>query len=155
MHINDLMEYFDAEFVRQAYRALFHREADLDGLNHYTRQLRRGQPRIHILWQLAKSHEYVQDSVQGLKAELNKYEKDRKLSRTPVVGRLIRILFLKKYKRHTDVKFNIIENLVGTMASGQRIEPIVMKKNQNIVMIQSELSADAQEILQQLQSIIR
>jgi hypothetical protein len=42
-HINDVLQYHDRDFVRNAYRALLKREPDDSGYNHYLDSLRSGR----------------------------------------------------------------------------------------------------------------
>ena len=55
--LGELMQAEDADFVINAYRALLHRPADMEGLNHYLSELRSGLSKLEILEQLRFSAE--------------------------------------------------------------------------------------------------
>jgi 2-polyprenyl-3-methyl-5-hydroxy-6-metoxy-1,4-benzoquinol methylase len=63
-HVNDLLQFHDREFVRNAYRAILKREPDDAGLDSFTECLRRGrQNKIDILTRLRYSGEGRQRNV--------------------------------------------------------------------------------------------
>jgi O-antigen chain-terminating methyltransferase len=84
-HINDLLQFHDREFVRNAYRAILKREPDEPGLNTYLERLRSGhRNKIDILASLRFSPEGRQRKVRvdGLRIPALL----RSLTRVPVLG---------------------------------------------------------------------
>lgn len=79
-HVNDLMNFHGAMFVKAAYLALFKREADAQGLARYLEVLRSGFSRSYVLEALAASPEAREKSsdLPGLKALLAAYRRAQK-----------------------------------------------------------------------------
>jgi SAM-dependent methyltransferase/uncharacterized coiled-coil protein SlyX len=90
-HVNDLLQYHDREFIRNAYRAILKRGPDEAGLRGYLEPLRSGDlNKIDVLARLRYSAEGVQrhSVIEGLRfAALI-----RRLGRTPVLGYLFQML---------------------------------------------------------------
>ncbi len=84
-----LQSFHDADFVRQAYRSILHREADPEGFGNYLGHLRSGRlKKVDILAALRYSEEGVRvhQDVAGLKRSF----RFRRLFRTPVLEALLR-----------------------------------------------------------------
>jgi hypothetical protein len=81
-HVNDLMNFHGAMFVKAAYLALFKREADAEGLARYVEVLRSGYSRSYVLDALATSPEASEKSsdLPGLTSLLAAYHKAQKSS---------------------------------------------------------------------------
>jgi hypothetical protein len=81
-HVNDLMNFHGAMFVKAAYLALFKREADAEGLARYVEVLRSGYSRSYVLDALATSPEASEKSsdLPGLRSLLAAYYKAQKSS---------------------------------------------------------------------------
>jgi O-antigen chain-terminating methyltransferase len=91
-HVNDLLQYHDKLFVRNAYRAILKREPDEEGFRQQLELLRGGRfDKIDLLAALASSPEArgKRVHVEGLARPA----RIRKLGRLPVVGYLFRLLF--------------------------------------------------------------
>ncbi|HEV2705654.1 MAG TPA: methyltransferase domain-containing protein [Pyrinomonadaceae bacterium] len=91
-HVNDLLQYHDKLFVRNAYRALLKREPDEEGFRQQLELLRSGRfDKIDVLAALAASPEARSKRVrvEGLEHPA----RIRKLGRLPYVGYLFRLLF--------------------------------------------------------------
>lgn len=90
-HVNDLLQFHDREFVRNAYRAILKREPDQAGLHDFLEKLRSGEiNKIDVLAQLRGSWEGKQNNViiEGLSVPAT----IRSLGRLPVVGYLLQLL---------------------------------------------------------------
>lgn len=90
-HLQELLKYYDREFVENAYRAVLKREPDQAGLTEYLEHLRSGRfDRVDILARLSGSLEGREKNVkvEGLyfPAQL------RRLYRLPVVGYFVELL---------------------------------------------------------------
>lgn len=151
--INDLLGYYDTEFVKQAYLALFMREVDPSGLAHYTQMLRKGHSKIDVLKHLFLSSEYKDGGVHGLEPIMDKYIRDQKLAQLPIIGKLIKFLFLTQYKAQTNRRLNKLENLVGAMASGQSIEYVGTPKQ--TINLKADLSKEVYDIFVQLKLLTK
>jgi hypothetical protein len=81
-HVNDLMDFHGAMFVKAAYLALFKREADAEGLARYVEVLRSGFSRSYVLGTFAASPEAREKSsdLPGLRSLLAAYHKAQKSS---------------------------------------------------------------------------
>lgn len=79
-HVNDLMDFHGAMFVKAAYLALFKREADPEGLARYVEVLRSGFSRSYVLDAFAASPEAREKSsnLPGLRSLLAAYRKAQK-----------------------------------------------------------------------------
>lgn len=89
-HVNDLLGFHDAQFVRNAYRAILQREPDDHGFPQYLGKLRSGRySKIDILTSLRFSPEGQRANVpiEGL-GRLSAF---RKLYRVPVLGYLLQL----------------------------------------------------------------
>jgi O-antigen chain-terminating methyltransferase len=90
-HVNDLLQFHDREFVRNAYRAILKREPDQAGLQDFLEKLRSGEiNKIDVLAQLRGSREGKQNDVviEGLTVPAT----IRSLGRLPLVGYLLQLL---------------------------------------------------------------
>lgn len=90
-HVNDLLQFHDAQFVRGAYRAILKREADDEGFSGYLDRLRSGsRNKIDILASLRFSAEGRRRKVQvdGLRFPATV----RLISRIPILGYLLQVL---------------------------------------------------------------
>jgi hypothetical protein len=76
-HVNDLMHLAGVEFVRDAYRAVLGREADLEGMLRYLEVLQSGMSRSFVLQELASSPEAREQRIAlpGLAGFLGAYRK--------------------------------------------------------------------------------
>jgi hypothetical protein len=81
-HVNDLMNFHGAMFIKAAYLALFKREADAEGLARYVEVLRSGFSRSYVLDAFAASPEAREKSsdLPGLRSLLAAYRKAQKSS---------------------------------------------------------------------------
>ena len=55
--LNELLEWYDADFIRCAYVTMLGRRPDRVGVDHYLRNLRSGRSRLAVLWELRQSAE--------------------------------------------------------------------------------------------------
>ena len=55
LSLNELLDWYDVDFVRCAYVTLLGRQPDVEGEDHYVRSLRAGRSRLSILWELRRS----------------------------------------------------------------------------------------------------
>ncbi|HEX8853826.1 MAG TPA: methyltransferase domain-containing protein, partial [Pyrinomonadaceae bacterium] len=90
-HVNDLLQYHDKLFVRNAYRALLKREPDEEGFRQQLELLRGGRfDKIDVLAALASSTEARGKNVHV--EGLARPARIRKLGRLPVFGYIFRLL---------------------------------------------------------------
>lgn len=106
----ELMELHDREFVECAYWTLLGRPADLDGLAHYRRHLRKGTPKAHLLWQLTRSDEGQAHGaiLPGLEAVFRCYRR----ARLPLVGWLFVLFGHAEGKSRAARRCRALENSV-------------------------------------------
>ena len=90
-HVNDLLQYHDAPFIWNAYRALLKREPDEEGFQAYLELLRSGRRnKVDILASLRRSREgkRADVTVEGLSGPAV----IRRLYRVPILGYLLELL---------------------------------------------------------------
>ncbi len=90
-HVNDLLQFHDREFVRNAYRAILGREPDQAGLDVFLHKLRSGEiNKIDVLAQLQRSREGKQNEVviDGLSVPA----RIRSLGRLPIIGYFVQLV---------------------------------------------------------------
>jgi FkbM family methyltransferase len=84
--LQDLLGWEDIDFVRCAYVTILGRQPDAAGEQHYVLEVRRGLPKLDIIWQLRQSREARSHDpgIAGLDAELRRARR----ARLPVIGSL-------------------------------------------------------------------
>ncbi len=88
-HVNDFLLYHDAEFVRNAYRAIFKREPDQKGYEANLAALRSGHfNKIDVLSALANSGEGRKQRI--VIDGLDRPAATQRLGRVPIIGYLVR-----------------------------------------------------------------
>jgi hypothetical protein len=87
VHASVFWDFYDEEFLQEAYRRLLKREIDPSGLNHYLPKIRAGESRYRVLYDLSRSKEFkgVGVTLQGLFP----YRCMKVIRAVPVVGRLV------------------------------------------------------------------
>jgi SAM-dependent methyltransferase len=90
-HVNDLLEFHDAEFIRNAYRAILKREPDDDGFAEFLGNLRSGRfNKIDVLASLRFSPE---GKGKGVRVDALSFPAFlRRLYRVPVIGYLVELV---------------------------------------------------------------
>ena len=90
-HVNDLLQYHDYTFIRNAYRAILKREPEEIGMDPFLQELRSGRlNKIDILERLCSSRE---GKSKGVRLDgLARPATLRKLYRVPVLGYLLEML---------------------------------------------------------------
>jgi hypothetical protein len=81
-HVNDLLALRVEAFVRAAYLAILHREADPEGLVLYTDLLQQGWSRSYVLSELVTSEEgrSLKSGLRGLKPLVKRYRRGQSRS---------------------------------------------------------------------------
>lgn len=90
-HLNDLLDFHDEVFVRNAYKAILKREPDDSGMAHFLKNLRNGRySKLDVLYSLRFSAEGQNANVpiEGL----GRRSVLRKMYRVPVAGYLLRLV---------------------------------------------------------------
>lgn len=122
MTLNDLLEFYDSEFVIRAYKLLLHRDAEPAGLQHYTRQLRRGRSKIRILADIARSAEArkVNAQLSGMRGAIRRQRMRDLILLRPLGARIF------GEDREDDVvsRMRAIENSLSTLG---RSGPLVVQ----------------------------
>ena len=124
-HLSDFLEFHEVEFLRNAYRALLHREPDAQGSGAFLEQLRTGhRTRIEVLGRLRYSSEgrVARVPVHGLLAPFAMHT----ARRMPIIGRLLGVgQYLLKLPdivgNHERLEGFVIR---GQLASNRRINAI-------------------------------
>jgi hypothetical protein len=112
--LNDFKSLYDRNFVHAAYVAILRREPDLDGENHYLRQVRMGVGKDEILSNILKSNEAKRHKtyIRGLRSSMVL----RSICRLPVLGHVFfAVLFLLNIKNHLQ-DLRVLENHVIRIA---------------------------------------
>lgn len=78
--LDQLLDWYDVDFVRCAYVTLLGRQPDPEGEEHYVRTLRAGRSRLAILWELRRSQEGREHDpgIAGLDRALRRAARQRK-----------------------------------------------------------------------------
>ena len=88
----DFLQYYDEEFVRNAYRGILKREPDLEGLNYFLARLRNGeQDRIEVLGRLRYSKEGRNKNVK-IRSILFQFILNIIYNKIPIIGYFLHFL---------------------------------------------------------------
>ena len=106
--LEELLSYYDQQFVQCAYKTLLGREPDPQGMHYYLRRLRSGFSKIQILAQLSLSAEAEEydSNLPGLNSAIKHHRKGR----YPLIGWIFRLLNGSEGNQPTERKLRIIEN---------------------------------------------
>jgi O-antigen chain-terminating methyltransferase len=90
-HVDDLLQYHDKDFLRNAYQAILKRFPDAEGFNRYLQRLRSGRiNKLDVLASLRYSAEGMAHSVKIKSLRLPALV--RRASRIPVAGYVVQLL---------------------------------------------------------------
>ena len=111
--LHDLLSLHDREFVLNAYRSIFGREADPEGQNHYLARIRSGHDKLTIIADMVRSREGKQSGI--VVEGLSSHDVMRTIFAIPVLGRIIEALVFAFSIREFRREMRDLENFVYRM----------------------------------------
>lgn len=155
--IEELLQYHDEEFIKNAYQCLLGRKPDLQGFRYYLTQLRNGKlSKTEILAHLRYSKEGKENKI-TLRGLLLPYIMNSSY-RIPVIGYVLNLMMMPRIVRHfrefeafTNVRFS--EQVDKSLGLSLRVNQISMEVN-GIRSVVDTLYSDKHERLDDLQQAL-
>ena len=114
--LRDLLSWNDLDFVRCAYVTVLGRQPDLPGQAHYVEQIRAGNSKLDVLWQLRRSPEakHHDPGISGFDRSLRRAAWQRR----PLLGAMSRLLQVDADGQSRSDR--LLRSLMNTVSVNQR-----------------------------------